>query len=144
MYTYVFLSWPRSSSHTPIDWQSYSGYHGNHRRQTPRTVALLGHGTTEVCWHSKVRVLSAAGKLVILYLELVMITIPINVNPLYNDAVRCLISILDNNFLRWTYFGTTKFIHSWTTKFIHLWTTLAHATLCVSNVINKLADVTFA
>ena len=46
---------------------------------------------------------------------------------------------LDNNFLRWTYFGPTKFIQSWTT--------LVHATLRVSDVTYKckcwLADVTF-
>ena len=46
---------------------------------------------------------------------------------------------LANNFLRWTYFGPTRFIHPWTT--------LVHATLLVSDVIDKcniwLADVTF-
>ena len=44
-----------------------------------------------------------------------------------------------NNFLRWKYFGPTRFIHRWTT--------LVHATLRVSDVIDKcnswLADVTF-
>ena len=43
-----------------------------------------------------------------------------------------------NNFLRWTYFGPTRFIHPWTT--------LVHATLRVSDVIEKCnnwsADVT--
>ena len=43
------------------------------------------------------------------------------------------------NFLRWTYFGPTRFIHPWTT--------LIHVTLRVSDVIDKcnswLADVTF-
>ena len=46
---------------------------------------------------------------------------------------------LANNFLRWTYFGPTRFIHPWTTP--------VHATLHVSSVIDKcsrwLADVTF-
>ena len=46
---------------------------------------------------------------------------------------------LANNFLRWTYFGPTGFIHPWTT--------LVHATLRVSDIINKcnswLADVMF-
>ena len=46
---------------------------------------------------------------------------------------------LVNDFLRWTYFGPTRFIH--------LWTTLVHATIRVSNVIDKsncwLADLMF-
>ena len=46
---------------------------------------------------------------------------------------------LDNNFLRWTCFGRTKFIHSWKT--------LVQAMLRVSDVIDKckswLADVPF-
>ena len=46
---------------------------------------------------------------------------------------------LTNNFLRWTYFGPTRFIQPWAT--------LIHATLRVSDVIDKcncwLADVTF-
>ena len=46
---------------------------------------------------------------------------------------------LPNNFLRWTYFGPTKFIHPWTTH--------VHAMLRVNNVIDEcnswLADVKF-
>ena len=46
---------------------------------------------------------------------------------------------LASNSLRWTYFGPTWFIYPWTT--------LVHATLCISDVIDKcnsrLADVTF-
>ena len=49
-----------------------------------------------------------------------------------------LIFTFDNNFLRWTYSGPTEFILSWTT--------LVHATLRVSDIIDKckswLADVT--
>ena len=46
---------------------------------------------------------------------------------------------LANNFLRWTYLGSTRFIHSWTALF--------HATLHVSDVIYKcnwwFVNVTF-
>ena len=55
------------------------------------------------------------------------------------DWSHILIFTLANNFLRWTHFGPTRFIHPWTT--------LVHATLRVSDVIEKcnslLADVTF-
>ena len=50
-----------------------------------------------------------------------------------------LIFTLANNFLRWTYFGRTRFIHPWMT--------LIQLRLCVSDVIDKcnswLASVTF-
>ena len=68
-----------------------------------------------------------------------------NLYHIYNTPLRCryvvhcIIFTLANNFLRWTYFGPTRFIRPLTT--------LVHATLRVIDVIDKcnswLADVTF-
>ena len=55
------------------------------------------------------------------------------------SQVHSSIFTLANNFLRWTYFGPTRFIH-W-------WMTVVHMTLCIIEVIDKwnswLADITF-